>query len=202
MPQKVSRRKNSSAGSKRVKPPLAHFVTMPLGNTVMSPSGNIITWQYFLSTLPKSLQLKLAGKRATSAQARSLMREHGIWLITPEKSLLNHAIRDLNLGKSLSFEAQAAIRRSVMPFVRQSLRNIRAAKLKSNSSNEATSTGLSESTIKSILSGIGHSKRYERPWASRSRTKAVAPKTPTTKVTTHWRKQNGIPKQRSTWRPN
>lgn len=202
MPTKVSTRRNSSAGSKRVKPPLAHFVTMPSGNTVMTPSGNIITWQYFLSTLPKSLQLKLGGKRATSAQARSIMREHDIWLITPEKNLLSLAIRDLNQGKSPNSEALAAIRRSVMPFVRQSLQNIQAARLKSNSSKEVTSPALSESTIKSILSGIGRSKKYARPSVSRSRIKAVAPITPTTKVTTHLRRPNGTHNKQSTWRNN
>lgn len=185
MTTKASKRKNSSAGSKEVKKPLAHFVTMPSGNTVMSPSGNIITWQYFLSTLPKSLQSKLAGKRATSARAHSIMREHGIWLITQERNLLRSAIRDFNQGRNPNSEALAAIRRWVMPFVRQSLRNIQADKHKSSSSKEATSTGLSESTINSILSGIGRSKKYARPSVSHSRIKAGAPITRTTKPTTH-----------------
>lgn len=180
-----SRKGTSSGGSKRHKLPSAVFVITPWENTVTTASGSTITWPYFLSTLPKSLRSKLAGKKASSRRVNSIMREHGILLITRERSLRNLTISDLSQIRNPSSEQVAEIRHLVRHSVKQLSKSTQAAKRKSNCSSVETYHAALESTAKSIRSEIGRSKGYGPRWASRLRTRRAKPRIPTTKHTSH-----------------
>ena len=184
MSESPSTKSNSSILSKQPGKISDIFVITPWANTVTTRTGNTITWPYFLSTLPKSLQSSLDGVEASSRKARSIMRAQGILLITRPRSLQRKMIDASRQGKSQSSVLQAEILRLARVSARTLLHDIKRNKAKSYCRNAVMSRDASALTDEFIQSVIGPLRKSEPNWEYRSRTEGVRKQTPSTKATT------------------
>ena len=71
---------------KRSNVPSAVYELSPSENTVTTPCGLTITWSYFLTILPKPVQLPIPGNTASLRSTNSRLAEQGISLVTPQKN--------------------------------------------------------------------------------------------------------------------
>lgn len=164
------------SGPRRKTPP-GLFVIMQSGNTVLNHDGRIITWPYFLSTLPKSTRLRLAGKStASSRQVKSIIRDAGISLIT----LPSTAIEVPCQGPNQNSELAAEIHRLVQLSLKASSARTKPRKVKKLFRSAGTSTELSESMVVRTLSESGLWEKSEKALRSRYSTEIEQSKTRTT----------------------
>lgn len=117
----------------------AHFGTISSVNTVTSPCGRTITWQYFRERIAKCENLPTDGRKVSRRHLRFLRKELGISLNMPRKSSPRITMQDCLLIKNPNLEARREFRRSVHPSYLRWFIDIVTELEKRSSSSVATS---------------------------------------------------------------
>lgn len=158
---------SSGSTTSKGRPQLARFVIMPSENTVRTPTGHIITWQYFLSHSNRCVRSALRGKKPSAIPKAALLtaRRHGILLTTPRKNSIKLSARNVDMLSNLNSEAAREILRSDMTLLDYWCASIVLA-LESDSSKSAAifreRLGLTEKSIQYLrMCLIRHAKNSE-----------------------------------------
>lgn len=93
----------------------AHFGITSSGNTVISPCGRTITWQYFRDEIVRSNSLPTHGKQVSLRHIRCLRREQAISLNMPLRNSPQITMQDCLQIKNPNSVARQEFRRSAHP---------------------------------------------------------------------------------------